>query len=71
LGAEGIDFADRKDLLLFQDVEEFSLRFKEILDREKYHSLASSAKEFVLRNYSAKNFDEAMNKVLQRIDQRA
>jgi glycosyltransferase involved in cell wall biosynthesis len=68
VGAEGLDLVDGRDILLFRNAEEFSHKINEIHDERKYHSLVSSAKEFVLKNYSIKNFDEAMNEALHRID---
>lgn len=69
-GAEGLDLVDGKHLLLFHNAEEFSLRYKEILDREKYCSMVSSAQEFVLKYYAINNFGKAMEKVLYAIDKR-
>jgi len=68
LGAEGLDLVDERHVLLFHNAEEFSLRFKEIGNKKRYHSLVSNAKEFVFHNYSVKNFDESMERVLHKID---
>jgi glycosyltransferase involved in cell wall biosynthesis len=68
LGAEGLDLVDERHVLLFHNAQEFSLRFKEILDREKYYSLINTARDFVLHNYSMKKFNESMEKVLHTID---
>ena len=68
VGAEGLDLVEGRDLLLFQNAEEFSLRFKKLLDKEKYDSVVSSARDFVRENYSIAKFDEAMKKVVHTID---
>lgn len=68
LGAEGLDLVNDKHLLLFQNAEEFSHRFTEILDRDRYHSLMGEARDFVHRNYSMGKFNESMKMVLHEID---
>jgi len=63
-GAEGLDLRPEKELLLFRNEEEFARRFRQIQDKETYDSLVRNAKEFVMQNYSGKNFNEVMEKVL-------
>jgi len=66
VGAEGLDLLDGRDILLFKNTEEFSVKFKQILEEKRYNSLVRSAKEYVLKNYSLQKFDEAMKKVLDK-----
>jgi len=68
LGADGLDLVDGKNVLLFQNAEDFSLRFKEILDRDRYDSLIGEARDFVHRNYSMEKFNQSMKIVLHEID---
>jgi polysaccharide biosynthesis protein PslH len=68
VGAEGLELVNGKDLLLFQDSQEFSLRFKEVLEPKRYDSLVNSAKETVLENYSRERFYKAVKKILEKLD---
>jgi polysaccharide biosynthesis protein PslH len=68
VGAEGLDLVPGNDLLLFQNAEEFSLRFKELLHAENYHLLVNNAKGAVLEKYSKERFDEAVEKILEKLD---
>jgi polysaccharide biosynthesis protein PslH len=69
VGAEGLDLVDGRDLLIFNNPEEFSFKFNEILDKEKYNAQTGNAKRAVINNYSEKHFETAMKKVLLRIDE--
>ena len=70
VGAEGLDLIAGKHFLLFESSTEFLSRFRELLDDKKYQSLVRNAREFVVENYSTAKFEEAMQCVLQRIEQR-
>jgi glycosyltransferase involved in cell wall biosynthesis len=68
VGSEGLDFTDKTNLLLFENAHEFSAQYKKLLDKNKYDSLIQSAKKLVLTKYSMKNFNNAMEKVLNEIE---
>lgn len=64
IGAYGLDLRDGKDILLFDNSEEFMLRYEELSNREKYESLSQSLKDVVTKKYSADAFENALYKVL-------
>lgn len=68
IGAEGLDFVDGINLLLFDNAQDFSLQYRKLLDREKYNSLISNAKHLVSTKYSTQMFNDVMEKVLNKID---
>lgn len=70
VGAEGLDLTAENDILLFSDSREFSVQYKKLLDRDKYHSLAQNAKGVALTKYSAIEFNRAMEKVLNDLEMR-
>jgi polysaccharide biosynthesis protein PslH len=47
VGAEGLDLVDGRDLLIFNNCEEFSCKFIDILDVERYNVLTGNAKRVV------------------------
>lgn len=68
VGSEGLDMEDGKELLIFNNAAEFIRNFKKICDNEIYKRLTKNAKEKVNTNYSIKNFERSMHKVLTKID---
>jgi polysaccharide biosynthesis protein PslH len=69
VGAEGLDLVDGSDLLIFNNPEEFSFKFNEILDKKRYDALTGNAKRIVTKKYSEANFENAMKAVLLKIDE--
>jgi glycosyltransferase involved in cell wall biosynthesis len=64
IGAEGLDLANETDLLLFENAHDFSTQYSKLLNKDKYNSIVHNAKKLVLTKYSAKNFNDAMERVL-------
>lgn len=67
LGAYGLDLQDGKDVLLFTNKDTFLSQYARLSDRQLYTSLANNLQYKVMTEYSAANFDSAMNNVLQAI----
>jgi glycosyltransferase involved in cell wall biosynthesis len=69
VGAEGLDLVDGEHLCLFNNSEQFSYQFNQLLDRQRYSLMTNEAKRIVKNNYTEKNFEIAMQKALRRIDE--
>jgi len=67
IGAEGLDFANDKDLLLFDSTNNFCHQYKKLLDENYYHSIVSNAKRKVEKGFSLQSFNITMRNVLQSI----
>lgn len=65
LGAEGLDFRDGDELLLFQSTVDFLTKYQVLNRAEKYDQLARNAKRLVKEKFSVPQFDKSMNKVLE------
>lgn len=70
VGCEGLDFINGRDLLIFNDADEFLLKFAEILNKDKYNAMTHNAKQLVVEKFSDTNFEASMKKVLNEIDNR-
>jgi glycosyltransferase involved in cell wall biosynthesis len=68
VGAEGLDFQDGTDLLLFENAREFCTMYDALLDMNKYESIVENAGRVVRAKYSAKVFAEAMKRVVAYLD---
>jgi polysaccharide biosynthesis protein PslH len=68
VGAEGLLFQDKSEVLLFQDAEEFSAAYAKLLDSEQYRSIAGKAKDITVREYLYPNFGQAMNRVISHLE---
>ena len=68
LGAKGLDFVDQKDILLFENAAQFNRQYKRLLDVAAYQSMTEKAEQHVLSNYSAEQFNRAMDPVLVHIE---
>lgn len=68
VGAEGLDFEDEKDFLLFENYKDFLNKFRKLHSDDFYMSLIASAKKLVLDRYSKQTFENAMKQVLLHID---
>ena len=66
-GAEGLDLVDDRDLLLFENVRDFSTQYRKLLKNDKYNSLINNAKNLVLSKYSLQRFNDGMKNVLDRV----
>jgi polysaccharide biosynthesis protein PslH len=67
IGAEGLDFMDGTDLLLFNNSNDFCTQYKNLLDEKNYHSLIDNARKLVLSRYSTQNFNNAMEEVIRNL----
>ena len=65
IGAAGLHFTDGDNIALFEQADKFSAEFVKLQNKDRYHALASSARKTVMSTYSAQNFNETMNKVLE------
>ncbi len=68
VGAEGLEFRDGKELLLFQNSSGFLKGYAHLTNEEGYQSLITKAKQVVATRYSRKCFDDVMESVLERVD---
>lgn len=68
LGAEGLELVAGRDNLLFNNSREFSDQYEKLFDRDRYHALVQSAKKLVLSKYSVREFNTAMEKVLNSLE---
>jgi polysaccharide biosynthesis protein PslH len=68
IGTEGLDMVDGRDLQIFKNAGEFVSKFDEILDQNKYDVMTENAYRTVTQKFSAKNFDDAMIKVVNQIE---
>lgn len=68
VGAEGLEFRDGKELLLFENSSEFMKGYSILTDEEKYRPLTANARQIVMTKYSRNCFDDVMVSVLERID---
>lgn len=68
LGAEGLDFKDGTDLLLFENAHEFCSKYQTLFDINRYNSIVENARRVVLAKYSAGVFDDAMKRVVSYLD---
>ena len=64
LGASGLQFRDRKELLLFEKFDDFSSKLLTLNDPNFYRSIVSSAFLHAKANFSQNAFNESMKKVL-------
>jgi len=65
LGAEGLDFRDGDELLLFQSTADFLTKYQILNIAEKYDQIARNAKRLVEERFSVPQFDKSMGKVLE------
>jgi len=65
MGAYGLDLEEGKDILFFENVEEFMTKYKKLLNREYYNMLSDNMKNIVIRKYSRKSFDNAFYRILR------
>jgi glycosyltransferase involved in cell wall biosynthesis len=70
LGAEGLNLVDGTGLLLFENPHDFFVQYNKLLERDRYDFIARNAKEVVLTQYSARRFNNAMEKVLNELELR-
>jgi glycosyltransferase involved in cell wall biosynthesis len=68
VGAEGLDFKDGRDLLLFENAGEFCSAYEGLFDMNRYESIVQNARTTVKGKYSAKVFEEAMKRVVDYVD---
>ena len=69
IGAEGLDFTDETNILLFENANEFLTKYIKILNKDKYNELVHNANKYVSNKFSEKNFNDAMEKVLNELNQ--
>ena len=67
VGAQGLDLVEETDLLLFENARDFCLKYSKLLNRNKYNSLISNARNVVLSHYSVQRFNDVMEQVLREI----
>ncbi len=65
-GAEGLDFADGKEILLFHDAPGFIDQYRKLQDRDFYLQLVRRARTKVAQRYSVDNFNATMDDILFR-----
>jgi glycosyltransferase involved in cell wall biosynthesis len=70
VGADGLDFTDGVDLLLFRNAHELCSQYTKLFDKNIYNSMIDNANRIVLNNYSIKQFNAAMETVMDEIDQK-
>lgn len=63
-GAEGLEFLDNRDLLLFNNASDFIRQYQKILNKDTYLSLINNAKQTVTSKYSIDNFNSIMHKIV-------
>jgi glycosyltransferase involved in cell wall biosynthesis len=63
-GAEGLDFDDEIELLLFRTAEEFCAKYNWLGNEENFHLLIKNAKNAVLNKYSESKFNAKMEEIL-------
>jgi glycosyltransferase involved in cell wall biosynthesis len=68
LGAEGLDLAEGKDILLFGNAGEFSAQYGRLLEKNTHHSLVKNARQIVSNRYTVQEFNRAMETVLKWIE---
>jgi glycosyltransferase involved in cell wall biosynthesis len=71
MGAEGLDFKDGRDLLLFETAEEFYDKYRELADQETYRGIVERARRVVIEKYSREKFEESIQQVLQHLESSA
>jgi glycosyltransferase involved in cell wall biosynthesis len=64
IGANGLDLADEKEILLFSDAETFVEKFTRLSDRAFYDSIVRNAKEKIIMDFSPVSFEAAMDRVI-------
>ncbi len=65
VGAEGLDFKDGNDLLIFRGAEGFLKQYRLINNIEKYDQLSKNARILVEKQFSVSRFNQSMEKVLK------
>lgn len=64
MGAYGLDLEEGKDILFFENAEEFMIKYNKLLNREYYNVVSDNMKSSVMRKYSRKSFDNAFYRIL-------
>lgn len=67
VGADGLDFRDGSEVLLFENAEEFIEAYGRLAERSVYQGLVSAAESMLVAKYSPAVFDETMTAALARI----
>jgi len=70
-GAEGLGLKNSREILIFETADEFLCCYKELKEREKYHSLIQNAKYTVSSRYSEKKFEDVMERVVRSIEEKS
>lgn len=65
IGAEGLNFVDGLDILLFKDSDSFISQYLLLQKMDFYDGMARMAKERTQLEYSPQKFKESINKVLE------
>jgi polysaccharide biosynthesis protein PslH len=67
IGAEGLDFVDGSNILLFEDSKSFVMQYLNLEKKDTYDQLIREAYTTVKRDFSMANFIHNMDKVLKNI----
>jgi glycosyltransferase involved in cell wall biosynthesis len=67
-GANGLEFQDGKNILLFNDYNSFTEKYSKCLEIENYQRIVENAKKLVLDKYSKKQFNDQMQTVIKFVD---
>lgn len=69
LGAHGLDVKNERDILIFNNSDEFMDAYQKLQSQEFYDKLTENLKTIVVKNFSSAAFNKAMQKVVRDIDQ--
>ena len=67
VGADGLDFRDGTEVLLFEDAAQFIAAYVRLVDESVYDALIESAQLTLQEKYHADVFDTTMLSVLARL----
>ncbi|MCK4826334.1 glycosyltransferase, partial [bacterium] len=70
IGAHGLNFTNDANILLFKNARDFCDKYRKLENHKKYKSLTKNAKNVVKKYYSVQQFNNVMEQVLRKIDQK-
>jgi hypothetical protein len=68
LGAEGLDFQNNQNILLFEESTDFLKQYEKLFDQNIYYGIVWKAKRIVKENYSSVQFSKSMNTVINYLE---
>jgi len=64
VGAEGLCFKDKKEILIFNDLNSFEKNFIKLQNKSYYNKIIHRAKSITREKYSISNFNNTLSSLL-------